>query len=118
MSDSGSIPPPPPPLPPLPPSSAYGSMAAQGPPPPNYLVWAILSVVLCWPVAIAAIVFSTQVNAKWSTGDVAGAQDSSRKAKKFTIWAAVLGVILYVLGFVAIAALAAMSSSIKTGTGY
>jgi len=69
-------------------------------------------------VAIAAIVFSTQVNAKWSTGDVAGARDSSAKAKKFAIWAAVLGVILNVLGLVALVALGAMSSSLKTGTGY
>lgn len=111
MSDYGSTPPPPPPPPP--PSGAYGGGAygGQGAPPPNYLVWAILSVILCWPLAIPAIVFSTQVNSKWAMGDVAGAQDASAKAKKFAIWAAVAGVIGGVLYFIGFAALAAMSTS-------
>lgn len=115
MSDYGSAPPPPPPPPP--PSGAYGGGAygSQGAPPPNYLVWAILSVILCWPLAIPAIIFSTQVNTKWAMGDVAGAQDASAKAKKFTILAAVIGVIatiLYVIGF---AVLSAMSVSPELG---
>ena len=116
MSDYGSIPPPPPP--PLPPPSGYGSVGAQGPPPPNYLVWAILSVLLCWPLSIAAIVFSTQVNAKWSMGDVAGAQDSSAKAKKFAILAAVVGVAVNVIAVIFAVAGGALLSGNSTGTGY
>ena len=98
MSDYGSTPPPPPPPPP--PPSPYGAPGAQGTPPPNYLVWAILSTLLCgcvFPLGIASIVFSTQVNSKWAAGDVAGAQDSSAKAKKFAIWAAVVGIAFAVL---------------------
>ena len=83
MSDYGSIPPPPP----LPPPSPYGFAVAGGYPPPNYLVWAILSTVLfCLPFGIASIVFSTQVNTRWAMGDAAGAQAASGKAKKFAIW--------------------------------
>ena len=108
MSDYGTPPPPPPP----PPSFGYG--AAQGTPPPNYLVWAILSTVLCClPLGVASIVFSTQVNSKWAMGDVAGAQDASDKAKKFAMWSAIAAVIvgvLYVLFFIVLAGSSMMES--------
>lgn len=59
-------------------------------PPENYLVWAILSLVLgFWPLGVAAVVFSSQVNSKWMIGDLAGALESSRKAKKYAIASAV-----------------------------
>ena len=91
MSYYGSTPPPPPPPP-------YGAYGVQGTPPPNYLVWAILSTVLCClPLGVASIVFAAQVNSKWAMGDVAGAQAASEKAKKFAIWAAIVGVILGVV---------------------
>lgn len=103
MSDYGSTPPPPPP----PPSSPYGGQGALGTPPPNYLVWAILTTILCClPLGVVSIVFSTQVNSKWALGDVAGAQDSSAKARKFAIWSAIawaIVVVLYVIFFVVIA---------------
>ena len=104
MSDYGSTPPPPPPPPP--PSPSYGGGGAQGAtPPPNYLVWAILSTVLtcltlfALPLGIASIIFSTQVNTKWSKGDVAGAEGASRKAKLFAILTAGIGLVLYVINF-------------------
>ncbi len=54
-------------------------------PPPNYLVWAILSTILCFPpFGIISIIFAAQVNSKWMAGDYAGARNSSRNAK---IWA-------------------------------
>lgn len=96
MSDYGSTPPPPPP----PPSGAYGGGAygSQGAPPPNYLVWAILSTVLCClPLGIASIVFAAQVNSKWAMGDIAGAQASSEKAKKFAIWSAIAWIPLVIV---------------------
>lgn len=96
MSDYSSTPPPPPPPPP--PSSGYGGV--EGAPPENYLVWAILTTVLCClPLGVASIVFSTQVNSKWALGDVAGAQDASEKAKKFAIWSAITSAVGAVLGF-------------------
>jgi Interferon-induced transmembrane protein len=115
MSDYGSTPPPPPPAPPYP----YGAAGAQGYPPPNYLVWAILCTVLCClPLGIASIVFSTQVNSKWEMGDVAGAQGASGKAKTFAIWGAIVGVIVDILSVVFAVALGGMGTDLNTGTWF
>jgi len=136
MSDYGSTPPPPPPPPPPggggtpppppPPPPSYGApgvpAGAQGTPPPNYLVWAILSTILCgcgFPLGIASIVFSTQVNSKWALGDVAGAEQASAKAKRFAIWAAVVGIgfsILWVI--LVLAGVANFDFNTSTGSGF
>lgn len=69
---------------------AYGYGPPMGAPPDNYLVWAILTTVLCClPFGIVSIVYSAQVNSKWAMGDVAGAQESSRRARLWAIWAAI-----------------------------
>lgn len=48
----------------------------------NYLVQSILSTLCCClPLGIVAIVFASQVNTKIAAGDIAGAMDSSKKAK-------------------------------------
>lgn len=82
----------------------YGPPPGQ--PPENYLVWSILTTVLCClPLGVVSIVYAAQVNSKWAMGDVAGAQDSSAKAKKWAIWsAAVAGVLLllYIAFFVVV----------------
>lgn len=122
MSDPGSPPPPPdpdrpadppggyapPPVPGYgqPPQPGYGYAPPPGyghpggEPPPNYLVWAILSTVLCClPLGVASIVFSSQVNTKWAAGDVAGARASSLRAKNFAIWSAavtLVGVVVWI----------------------
>ena len=64
---------------------------------PNYLVIAILSIFCCWPLAIPAIIFAAQVNGKIATGDIAGAQESSKKAKMFSLIAIGLGVAMYIV---------------------
>ena len=80
------------------PPPGYGYGTPQGAPPPNYLVWAILSTIFCClPLGIASIVFSTQVNSKWAMGDVQGAYASSGKAKKFAMWWAIVGAIVIIL---------------------
>lgn len=56
-------------------------------PPPNYLVWSILTTILCClPFGIVSIVYAAQVNSKWQTGDYAGARLASKNAK---LWALV-----------------------------
>ena len=51
-------------------------------PPPNYLAWAIISTILCClPFGIVSIIYAAQVNSKWASGDVSGAQQSSKNAK-------------------------------------
>lgn len=69
-------------------------------PVPNYMVPAIISIFCCWPLAIPAIIFAVQVNNKVQAGDIAGAQDSSKKAKMFSFIAiglGVLGIVCYVI---------------------
>jgi len=131
MSDYGSTPPPPPPpppggggTPPPPPPPSYGGpgvpAGAPGTPPDNYLVWAILSTILCCPpLGIPSIVFSTQVNSKWALGDVAGAQAASAKAKKFAIWAVIgwaVFVVLYVIAL--IVGIGSLNFSTGTNSGF
>ena len=67
---------------------------------PNYLVPAILSLFCCWPLAIVAIIFAAQVNGKVAAGDIAGAMDSSKKAKMFSYIAIGLGIALWVCYFI------------------
>ena len=50
-----------------PPASGGGAATV-----PNYLVPAIISIFCCWPLAIPAIIFATQVNSKLAAGDTAG----------------------------------------------
>jgi hypothetical protein len=91
----------------------YGQPYGQpvGSPPPNYLVPAILATIFCClPLGIASIVFAAQVNGKFASGDVAGAQESSRKAKTFAIWSAVIGLVVGVI-YLVVVILAASSSS-------
>ena len=60
----------------------------------NYLVQSILvTLFCCLPLGIVAIVFAAQVNGKLAGGDVAGAIDSSKKAKMFCWIALGLGIV-------------------------
>lgn len=79
---------------------------------PNYLVPAIISIFCCWPLAIPAIIFATQVNGKVAAGDIAGAQDASKKAKMFSFIAiglGLLGIVIYIIWIVFVVGLSAMS---------
>ncbi len=54
-------------------------------PPPNYLVFAILTTIFCCQIlGIVSIVYAAQVNSKWTAGDIQGAMDASKNAK---LWA-------------------------------
>ena len=64
------------------PLQAAGIVLPPGTTVPNYLVFAIISTVLCClPTGIAAIVYAAQVNGKLQAGDIAGAQLASKNAK-------------------------------------
>jgi Interferon-induced transmembrane protein len=78
-----------------PPPPAGGSATV-----PNNMVPAIISIFCCWPLAIPAIIFASQVNGKAAAGDIAGAQDSAKKAKMFAFIAiglGVAGILIYVI---------------------
>lgn len=105
--------------PPPPPPPPYGAMhpgqPPMGPPPQNYLVWSILTTIFCClPLGVVSIVFAAQVNGKWAQGDFAGAQDSSRKAKQFAMWGAIIGGVINVLLIILWAF--AFAAAVKSGT--
>lgn len=66
--------------------------------PDNYLVWAILTTVLCClPLGIVSIVYSTKVSGLWSQGRYAEAQAAADSAKKWAIIAAIVGAVIGVI---------------------
>ena len=74
--------------------------ATPGPYVPNHLVWAILSTLFCClPLGIVSIVFAAQVDGKRAAGDLAGAQEASRKALNWAIASALIAPILIALWF-------------------
>lgn len=76
-------------------------------PPNNNLVWAILSTFLCClPTGIYAIIKASEVNSKWIAGDKAGAIESADQAKKWAIYGAIAGPIVYLLYIFAFGGLA------------
>jgi hypothetical protein len=78
----------------------YGGAPAGGNV-PNYLVWSILTTLLCClPIGVVAIVYSTQVNSKLQVGDYQGALEASNKAKLWCMISAGLGLGVTVLWFI------------------
>jgi len=75
------------------------------------MVPAIISIFCCWPLAIAAIIFAAKVNGQVAAGDLAGAQDSSKKAKMFSFIAIGIGLVGWILVFIfyGVAIIAALS---------
>lgn len=72
---------------------------AQGPDydepmPPTYLVWSILSVILCCGIpGVVAIVYSALVSTRYYARDYAGARKASERAQLWIIIAIVFGVL-------------------------
>ena len=65
--------------------------------PKNYLVESILvTIFCCLPLGVVGIVFASQVSTKYVAGDYAGAEESSKQAKKFMIWGLIAGVVVIV----------------------
>jgi hypothetical protein len=80
---------------------------------PNYLVPAIISLFCCMPLGVVAVIFAAQVNGKVAAGDIAGAMDSSKKAKMFSFIAIGLGllvIVCYILFIVLIGGLSAIGN--------
>ncbi|MBT8316172.1 MAG: CD225/dispanin family protein [Lutibacter sp.] len=66
--------------------------------PKNYLVESILvTIFCCLPFGIAGIVFASQVNSKFASGDFEGAQKASSDAKKWMKWGLFSGITIVIL---------------------
>ncbi len=82
---------------------AFQQMGGGGTPPeriPNYLIPSIfLTLFCCLPLGIPAILFSAQVNGKIRAGDIQGAMESSRKAKKWCWLSFGVGLVVSILFF-------------------
>tara|TARA_R110000787_G_scaffold140982_3_gene254512 strand:+ start:504 stop:773 length:270 start_codon:yes stop_codon:yes gene_type:complete len=86
-------------------------MEQNHPRPQNYLVFAILTTILCClPTGIVSIVYAAKVNTLYADGKFNEADAASKSAKTWAIVSAViggLGILLYFLFFAAIFASAA-----------
>jgi len=82
-------------------STAYSAtVGPAGPKPYSYLVPAILvTFCCCLPLGIVSIVYASQVDGKWSGGDVHGAITASNNAKMWFYLALVSGLVINVVGF-------------------
>ena len=67
--------------------------------PKNYLVESILvTIFCCLPFGIAGIVYASQVNSKFASGDYEGAIKASEDAKKWMTWGVISGLVI-AIGF-------------------
>jgi predicted RND superfamily exporter protein len=57
--------------------------------PKNHLGWAIISLILFWPLGIFAVINSVKVKRLWISGDVEGAQAKADRVKKLC-WLSVI----------------------------
>lgn len=85
----------------IPPQYAYNTQQQPGKAPINgttYLVFAILSTVMCCPpFGIPAIVFATKIDKLQAMGDFEGAANAAKKSKMWSIIAAAAVAVLFVL---------------------
>jgi hypothetical protein len=65
-----------------------------GNPPSNYLIGAILATLFCCqPLGIVSIIYAAQVNTKWQSGDLEGANRYSKNALMWVLISAGIGVV-------------------------
>lgn len=80
------------PLPPPPAPAAYSK--PMPPKPPTYLVWSIISVILCCMIpGIVAIIYSAKVTSRYEEGDYEGSMRASESAELWLIIAIVCGLV-------------------------
>lgn len=80
------------------------SQATYAPIPENYLLYsAIVSLIMCLPLGVIALYYSTQVHPRYYRGDLAGALDASQNAKQWCTIGFIVTAIFWgfmILGFV------------------
>jgi TRAP-type C4-dicarboxylate transport system permease small subunit len=61
----------------------------------NLALAIVVTVLCCLPFGIVGIVQAAQVNAKALAGDITGAEECARKARKWSLWGLGIGLTLY-----------------------
>jgi hypothetical protein len=80
---------------------------------PSHMVWAILTLILCfWPTGIVAVVYASQVGNKLAVGDYAGAVHSSKRAKLWSWISLGVGVFWIVVAIIIVLIAAAASITV------
>lgn len=73
--------------------------------PPTYLVWSILTTVLCClPAGVVSIVYANKVEKLWHMGQYQESREASEKAKTWAIVSAVASVVVGFLWFIIVLA--------------
>ncbi|WJZ03950.1 CD225/dispanin family protein [Corynebacterium freiburgense] len=87
--------------------------------PENYLIFTILSTIMCClPLGAIGIYYSLQVDKCWEQGRVADAEAAGKKAKNFAIASCVSIVIFMVIYFIFIALVGFAGVASETGSSY
>lgn len=74
--------------------------------PNNYLLWAILVTIFCCiPLGVVGIVYALKVDSAWDAGLYGTAEEYSKKAKNWTLWGAIISVLIYIIYIVVIVGL-------------
>ena len=77
--------------------------------PDSNLVWAILCTVLCClPLGVVAIVKAASVDKLWMQGRKEEAKMAAKAAKSYSIWGAVISLVIFVLYFILLLAVPAL----------
>ena len=63
----------------------------------NNMTMSIVAIFFCWPLAIPAIINASKVNPLLQQGDIAGAQAAAAESKKWSKWALIVGIGLWVV---------------------
>ncbi|MGH3437585.1 MAG: CD225/dispanin family protein [Sciscionella sp.] len=89
----------------------YGQPAYGGADVPDYLVWSIINIICCWPLAIFAIIKSNEVKSFKMQGNFPMATQSSKTAKILNIIATCIGALWIVIVIISVIITAAAVSS-------
>lgn len=76
----------------------------------NNMTMSIVALLFCWPLAIPAIINASKVNTLLQQGDYAGAQAAAVESKKWSKWALIVGIGLWLLIIIACCALGGLAA--------
>lgn len=65
--------------------------------PNDYLTLSIFATICCClPIGVVALIKASEVRSKFNDGDFAGANESSKSAKKWGIWGVIAGILMWI----------------------